>query len=77
MAKTLYLVVSGAERVAKPDPEIFRILAGRLTHPIDGVFYVDDSTRNVDAARAAGMDAVRFTDAATLLAELTARGLID
>ena len=71
------VVVSGAERVAKPDREIFEILARRLDHPIDGVFYVDDSLRNIDAAREAGMDAVHFTDAATLLGELQGRGLLD
>ena len=57
------VVVSGAERVAKPDPEIFTILARRLGHPVEGVFYVDDNVRNVEVARAVGMDAVPFTDA--------------
>jgi 2-haloacid dehalogenase len=71
------LVVSGAECVAKPDREIFQILARRLAQPIDGVFYVDDNLRNVNAARAAGMDAVRFTDAETLLEELQRRGLLE
>lgn len=71
------IIVSGAEGVAKPDEEILQILARRLAHPIGGVFYVDDNSRNVDAARAAGMDAVLFTDAATLLAELQGRGLLD
>lgn len=71
------IIVSGAEGVAKPDPEIFQILARRLGHPIEGVFYVDDSIRNVDAARTAGMDAVHFTDAAALVAELQRRALID
>jgi 2-haloacid dehalogenase len=71
------IVVSGAEGVTKPDKEIFQILARRLGQPIEGVFYVDDNARNVDAARAAGMDAVRFTDAATLLRELQGRGLLD
>src|SRR5580765_1821252 len=71
------IVVSGRESVAKPDPEIFQILAGRLGHPIVGVFYVDDSVRNVEAARAAGMDAAHFTDAVTLLKELQTRGLLD
>ncbi len=70
------LVVSGAEGVAKPDPEIFRILARRLGHGIDGVFFVDDNAANVEAARSAGMDAVRFTDAATLRQDLQARGLL-
>jgi 2-haloacid dehalogenase len=71
------VVVSGAEGVAKPDPEIFHILTRRLGHPIEGVLYVDDSIRNVDAARTAGMDAVHFTDAAHLLTELQERALID
>ena len=71
------LVVSGAEGVAKPDREIFEILSRRLAQPIGGVFYVDDSPRNVEAARAAGMDAVHFTDAAALLEELKRRGLLD
>ena len=71
------IVVSGAECVAKPDRQIFQILARRLRHPIDGVVYVDDNLRNVDAARAAGMDAVRFTDAPTLRGELQGRGLLD
>jgi 2-haloacid dehalogenase len=71
------LVVSGAEGVAKPDPEIFAVLARRLGQPIEGVFYVDDSLRNVEAARAAGMDAVLFTDADTLREDLVGRGLLD
>jgi 2-haloacid dehalogenase len=71
------IVVSGEEGVAKPDWEIFQILARRLAQPIGGVFYVDDNLRNVAAARAAGMDAVHFTDAAALLGELQGRGLLD
>jgi 2-haloacid dehalogenase len=71
------IVVSGAEGVAKPDPTIFRILARRLGQPLTGVFYVDDSLRNVEAARAAGLDAVPFTDAAALRAHLVERGLLD
>jgi 2-haloacid dehalogenase len=71
------VVVSGAEGVAKPDPEIFRILARRLGQPVDDVLFVDDSPRNVDAARRAGMDAVHFTDAPALAGELRRRGLLD
>jgi len=71
------LVVSGAEGVAKPDPEIFAVLSRRLGRPVDGVFYVDDSPHNVEAARSAGMDAVHFTDASTLHEELRGRGLLD
>ena len=70
------IVVSGVEGVAKPDLRIFQILAERLGQPIDGVVFVDDSVANVTAARAAGMDAVRFTDAAALLGELRGRDLL-
>jgi 2-haloacid dehalogenase len=71
------LVVSGAEGVAKPDREIFEILALRLGHPIEGVFYVDDNVSNVEAARRAGMDAVLFSGAAGLLREPPRRTLLD
>ena len=71
------IVVSGAEGVAKPDPDIFQTLRLRLGHPIEGVLYVDDSARNVEAARSAGMDAVRFTDASALLEDLRGRDLLD
>jgi len=71
------MIVSGAEGLAKPDLGIFQVLARRLGQPIEGVFYVDDSARNVEAALAAGMDAVHFTDAAGLLEELRRRALLD
>lgn len=69
------VIVSGSERVAKPDPAIFSILARRLGHALAGVFYVDDSPTNVAAARAAGMDAVLFTDGDALREALGSRGL--
>jgi 2-haloacid dehalogenase len=70
------VVVSGVEGVAKPDPAIFAVLARRLGQPLDGVVFVDDAPANVAAARAAGMDAVRFTDAGALLDALGQRGLL-
>jgi len=70
------IVVSGAEGVAKPDQRIFAILGRRLGHQLQGVFYADDAIGNVAAARAAGMDAVQFTNASALLAELRRRGLL-
>lgn len=71
------VVVSGVEGVAKPDPRIFEVLGRRLGHPIAGVFFVDDTAGHVAAARAAGMDAVLFTDATALLGGLRSRGLHD
>ena len=70
------VVVSGVEGVAKPDPRIFAVLAGRVDLPLERLVLVDDREVNVDAARAAGMDAIRFTDAAALRTALVERGLL-
>jgi 2-haloacid dehalogenase len=69
------IVVSGAERVAKPEPEIFRILLDR--HDVDPprTAYVDDVAANVDAAQAVGLRAVQFVDAHGLRRQLATLGL--
>ncbi|MCQ0971354.1 HAD family phosphatase [Paracoccus sp. TK19116] len=75
--RTLFLdiVVSGRERVAKPDLAIFRLLCTRNgLDPADCLF-IDDSAANVAAARDLGMDAIRFTDADALMHELASRGI--
>lgn len=69
------VVVSGTERVAKPDPRVFEILAERTGIALDRLAFVDDKQANVDAAAALGMDAILFTDAAALRTELRSRGL--
>lgn len=69
------VVVSGTEGVAKPDPAIFEIVRVRTGLPLERLVFVDDRSDNVAAAAAAGMDALLFTDAARLRAELLDRGL--
>ena len=69
------VVVSGTEGVAKPDARVFEIVAERSGLPLDRLAFVDDRQTNVDGAAALGMDAIRFTDAAALRADLRARGL--
>ncbi|MCY7372922.1 MAG: HAD family phosphatase [Spirochaetaceae bacterium] len=70
------IMVSGAERVAKPDPEIFALLVGR--HGLDPArtLFVDDKQANVEAAARAGLIGLRFLDAATLRADLEAAGVL-
>jgi 2-haloacid dehalogenase len=69
------VVVSGVEGVAKPDPRAFAIVAERSGLPLDRLVFVDDRPDNVAAAAALGMDALVFTDADVLRADLRARGL--
>ena len=69
-------VVSGQEGVMKPSVRIFEILCERAgVSPADCVF-IDDSPKNVEGAKAAGMDAVHFTGAGPLADALTERGLL-
>jgi putative hydrolase of the HAD superfamily len=58
--------------VRKPDPEIYRITCERLGVPPAECVLLDDFERNCDAARAFGMEAVRFVDTDQTIAELDA-----
>ena len=70
------IVVSGVEKLAKPDPAIFHLAQRRFGHPADNLFFIDDNAANVAAARACGWQAWQFTDACALETELKARGLL-
>ena len=69
------VLVSGVEGVAKPDPRIFALLAQRFGLDPARTVFTDDSATNVEAAATAGFDALLFTSAAQLRADLVARGL--
>ena len=59
-------VVSGDEKIVKPDPAIYRILLDRFDVDPSTAAFVDDRQENVAAADAIGFHAIRFTDAAAL-----------
>jgi 2-haloacid dehalogenase len=69
------IVVSGKERVVKPDPRIFRILLARYdVEPADAV-YIDDVQHNVEAAAELGLGGLHFTSPDHLRDDLAALGL--
>ena len=70
------VLVSGEERMIKPDPAIFRLLLDRFGLDPGATFYIDDSPANVAAADRLGFDALRFTSPAQLRRDLEARGLL-
>ncbi|MCW3837513.1 HAD family hydrolase [Sphingomonas canadensis] len=75
------IVVSGDEKLAKPDPAIFRLALDRFgLAPHEGLF-VDDNAANIAAARDLGIPALHFTGpdparAAMLQQELEQVGLL-
>lgn len=71
------ILVSGDERVAKPDPAVFELLVRRYHLEPARTVFIDDRQVNVDAAAAAGLRPVLFTDPATLRRDLTRLGLLD
>ena len=70
------IIVSGREGLVKPDPRIFELFLTRFGLLAHEVLFIDDSARNIAAARAAGMQAIHFVDGVDLTAELSARGLL-
>ncbi|MBX3563326.1 MAG: HAD family phosphatase [Sphingomonas sp.] len=70
------IVVSGDEKLMKPDPAIYRLALDRFgLEPGEAVF-VDDNLANVTAASALGIHAVLFTCAAGFRDSLVRFGLL-
>jgi len=70
------IVVSGEEKLAKPDPAIFALAQDRFGKPAEAMLFIDDNRANVDAASACGWQVHHFTHASALEADLSRRGLI-
>ncbi|MBX2812250.1 MAG: HAD family phosphatase [Myxococcales bacterium] len=70
------IVVSGDERLAKPEIEIFTRLLHRYQLEPTTTLFIDDQERNVQAARLAGMQAVTFISPDHLRSYLIERGLL-
>ena len=70
------IVVSGIEKLVKPDPAIFALAARRFGRDPATMLFIDDVAANVAAARQCGWHAHHFSDAAGLEAELNGRGLL-
>ncbi|MFW5633546.1 MAG: HAD family hydrolase [Erythrobacter sp.] len=70
------IIVSGTERIAKPDARIYEIVERRSGRSGGALFFTDDNPDNVEAARARGWDAHLFSDAAALERQLAQAGLL-
>jgi 2-haloacid dehalogenase len=70
------IIVSGREGLVKPDPRIFSLFLTRFDLSAEETLFIDDSERNVAAARASGMRAIHFVEGVDLTQELMTRGLL-
>jgi 2-haloacid dehalogenase len=70
------IVVSGDEKLMKPDAAIYRLCLDRNGLAAGNCIFIDDQPKNVAAAAALGIDAIHFQTPAQLEHDLTARGLM-
>ena len=70
------IVVSGVEKLAKPDPAIFRLAARRFGHAPAAMLFIDDNAANIAAARALDWQVHHFASAQMLEDDLRGRGLL-
>lgn len=64
------VTVSGRVQLLKPDPAIYDLHAKTFGLTPSSTLFIDDSEKNVEGAKNCGWQAVHFTDAKTLKADL-------
>jgi 2-haloacid dehalogenase len=70
------IVVSGDEKLIKPDPRLYVCLLERYHIAPAAAVFIDDSRANVDAAIALGIHGIHFRSPAQLRGELVDLGLV-
>jgi 2-haloacid dehalogenase len=70
------IVVSGDEKMMKPDAAIYRLALDRFGLTAAESVFIDDNADNIAGAAALGIHAILFTGEPALRAELVALGLL-
>ncbi|MBR6092020.1 MAG: HAD family phosphatase [Bacteroidales bacterium] len=64
------IVVSGEVKQLKPNPEIFHTLLNKYNLKAEESLFIDDNIKNVEGAKAVGINALRFENASKLKHDL-------
>jgi len=70
------VIVSGEERLVKPDPAIFELTFSRFGLAPQDCIFIDDILENTLVSQSLGMRSHHFTDASLLASDLMSRGLL-
>jgi 2-haloacid dehalogenase len=70
------IVVSGAEKIRKPNPEIYTRTLERYKLSAEHCFFIDDNKSNIEAAAALGIQTHHFHDSEGLENDLRERKLL-
>ncbi len=69
------IVVSGKEKVIKPDPAIFKILLSRYNLKAEESLFIDDNKKNTNAAEKLKFHTIHYTEDMNLRNELLKRNI--
>ena len=70
------IVVSGEEKNRKPFPDFYHLLLNRYQVQAEESLFIDDNLRNIEAARAIGMQTIHFKSPTQLRNELLEKGIL-
>ncbi len=70
------IVVSGTEKLVKPDPAIFKVLLDRFNLEAESCLFIDDNLHNIAAAGKLGFETIHFTDPSGLRQDLQQSGVL-
>lgn len=70
------IVVSGEEKLAKPDPRIYHTLLNRYEVNAHNAAFIDDNVHNITAAQEIGIHGIHFTSPELLEEELKRLGVM-
>ena len=70
------IVVSGTEKLIKPDPKIWQVLLERYNLKAEESVFIDDNPKNIEVAKSLGFATVHIIEEISLEEELKSLGLI-
>ena len=70
------ILVSGEEKMIKPQPEIFELILSRYSIDRTKAVFIDDNLRNVRASTAVGLETIHFQSSEQLAEELKRLSII-
>jgi 2-haloacid dehalogenase len=71
------IVLSGEVGLVKPNPRIYQLLLEKIRRPAEECLLVDDSLKNIDAARQLGFQTIHFRSAAQLESDLIEQSILE
>ncbi len=70
------IVVSGDEKLIKPDPKLYQVLLDRYNLKANESLFIDDNIHNIESARKMGFHTIHFTENIDLEKEVKEMGLL-